>query len=223
MYGILQPPGELVNYRDNHITRIFRNLPGIQYEGMLHETVIPSIEHLGGRVDKVDIVIHHTGYLRKSVQGSISRSERNLELLQKMETTDPGNTYIHYQLGKTYQQQRNYSEARIHFSKALEQADDNLSMEILDEIYMKMAQIDLAQNREEDCINNALRSLDQSPNNVISMYLLALSYMQQERIEEAYGYFLKIRNVQAGLVQNAKELDVVIAYCEKRLKETNQH
>ena len=106
-----------MKYQDNHITRIFRNLPGIQYEGMIHESVIPSIEKLGGTIEKVDIVIFHTGYLRKNVQGSVSRSERNLELLKKMELTDPRNTYIQYQLGKTYKQQGDLIKARLHLKK----------------------------------------------------------------------------------------------------------
>ena len=50
------------------------------------------------------------------------------------------------------------------------------------------------------------------------MYLLALTYMQKQRIEEAYSYFLKIKESQAGSLGNVEELDYVIAYCEQVLK-----
>ena len=82
---------------------------------------------------------------------------------------------------------------------------------------MKLAQMDMAEKRETDCIRNARRSLDYSPNNVISMYLLALTYIQQHRVEEAYSYFLKVRGSQAGSLGNVEELDYVIAYCEQVL------
>jgi glycosyltransferase involved in cell wall biosynthesis len=218
----LQTPGELVKYQDNYITRVFRNIPGIFYEGMIHESVLQSIERLGGSTEKVDIILYHTGYIHNNVQGTISRSERNLALLLKMEEANPHDAYVHYQLGKTYKQLGNYSEAKIHLEKALEQANNTLSAEINNEIYMKLAQMDLSLNRENDCVKNALRSLDYAPNNKISMYLLALTYIQQGRIEEAYSYFLKIRNSPAGLLEDVQELDAVIAYCDQFIKENSQ-
>lgn len=218
----LQPSGELVKYQDNYITRIFRNLPGIQYEGVIHESVLPSIEEKGGMTERAELIIFHSGYMRKNVQGSISRIERNLELLLKMQAANPPNAYVQYQLGKTYKQQGDYSGAKSFFEKALELANNNLSPEIMDEIYMKLAQMDMALNRDNDCIRNALRSLDYAPNNVISMYLLALTYIQQGRIEDAYSYFLKIRNSPPGLLEDTEELDVVIAYCEQFQKENQR-
>lgn len=214
----LQPPGELVKYQDNHIIRIFRNLPGIQYEGLIHESVLPSIKRLEGTIEKVDIVIFHTGYLREHVQGRGSRSQRNLELLKKMELADPRNTYIQYQLGKIYKQKGDLIKARLYLETALTQDGDDLSSEILDEIYMKLAQMDMAEKRIDDCIRNAQRSLAYSPSNVISMYLLALSYLQQERVDEAYSYFLMIKGSQAGSLGNMEELDYVISYCEQVLR-----
>jgi cytochrome c-type biogenesis protein CcmH/NrfG len=82
--------------------------------------------------------------------------------------------------------------------------------------------MDMALNRDNDCIRNALRSLDYAPNNVISRYLLALTYIQQGRIEEAYTYFLKIRNSPAGLLEDVQELDAVIAYCDQFIKENQR-
>ncbi len=211
----MQPPGELVKYQDNYITRVFRNMPEIQFEGMIHESVLPSIERSGGTTEKVDVVLFHSGYMRKNVQGSSSRIERNLELLKKMQEANPLDSYVNYQFGKTHKQLGNYSEAKNYFEKALEKSNNLLSAEIMDEIYMKLAQMDLALNREDDCIRNATRSLYYGPNNVISMYLLAIIYLQQRRIEDAYSYFLKIRKSHIGLLADVEELDVVIAYCSQ--------
>ncbi|MEW6534504.1 MAG: glycosyltransferase [Candidatus Auribacterota bacterium] len=42
---------------------LFRNLPSIRFSGVIHETVGPAIEKLGGVVGMTDIAVHHYGHL----------------------------------------------------------------------------------------------------------------------------------------------------------------
>src|SRR4029079_6666899 len=41
--------------------KMFRNLPGIAFERRIHEQVLPSIQRLGGRVERTGIFVVHSG------------------------------------------------------------------------------------------------------------------------------------------------------------------
>lgn len=213
-----QPQGELVRYNDIKVTRLFRNHPEIQYEGIIHESVSDSIGRKGGDILQTDLVIHHYGYQQMTAQGNESRGQRNCSLLIKALESSGEDPYLHFQLGSTYKHLRQPDLARFHLRKAVSLNRGTLTNEILEEIFMKLAQIASEENKLEDCIRYAKGSLGYGKNNVISMYLLALAYMHQKKIDKAYPLFLKIKNY-AALLSSQTELDQVIAYCQQVIQE----
>jgi glycosyltransferase involved in cell wall biosynthesis len=213
----ISSPQDLVGYYDLISTRMWRNNPAIRYEGLIHESAVDSIFRAGGTIDTTSFVIWHSGYARSSVQSGKQRAERNLELLTRMLATSPKDAYIHYQLGITYKQIGNNAEARLHLKNALELNRDDLSADILGEIYMKLAQMALMENLNTDCVQFAEASLRYTPENVTSQYLAALGYMSLGQVNRAYPYFLTIRQAPPGLLNNIDDLETIISFCRSEL------
>jgi|GEM_PF-3129725 len=60
--------------------KVFRNLPGLRFEGIIHENVRSFLAETEGRVQTTDIVLKHVGY----DQGDLSaKRRRNLPLLRR--------------------------------------------------------------------------------------------------------------------------------------------
>lgn len=63
------PPGlpecsEKLFYFDNHMERLYRKSSKIQYEGRIHESLIPSCRRLGLKWEKKNELLHHYGRLK---------------------------------------------------------------------------------------------------------------------------------------------------------------
>ena len=57
------------------VVRLFRNHPGIYFEGSVHEMVYNSVAALGLPAAKADIVLHHFGYVRDSEEKRRSKND----------------------------------------------------------------------------------------------------------------------------------------------------
>ena len=213
----LLPPDELVPFRDHATIRIFRNRPDIFFEGKVHESVQPSIMRMNGRIETSDVIITHYGYAQTTVQGNHSRGERNLQLILQMLDEQPQDAYYHYQAGITFKHLSRLSEAKNHLRKALSYNYNTLPIVVLDEILMKLAQIASLEKKEMDCIKYASASLKYNPENLISKYLLALSYATIGKFAKAYPYLLEIQNSPQTKLTSQEDLQTLINYCKQVL------
>ncbi|MFZ0389605.1 MAG: glycosyltransferase, partial [Calditrichia bacterium] len=80
--------------------RIFRKLPGVCFEGRIHEQITPALKRCDARFGYLDVEIEHLGYcqnddiLRRKV-------ERNLKYLEAQVESEPENAYAWFQYGQT--------------------------------------------------------------------------------------------------------------------------
>ena len=81
--------------------RIFKNLPGVQFEGKIHEQITPSLSRLGARFKNLDITIEHLGY-NLPPEDIEAKIKRNLKFLEEQVAAEPDNWYALFQLGQTY-------------------------------------------------------------------------------------------------------------------------
>lgn len=100
--------------------RIFRNDPRIRFEGIIHETVMPSVEKAGGEdglfVGDSIVSIDHVGY-----DGDLARKHRrNLPLLERHAAALPENTFLRYRLGVTRKALGDYEGAEREWRAAIE-------------------------------------------------------------------------------------------------------
>jgi len=86
--------------RLNWFPRLFRNLPGVRFEGVIHEQVIGSlVAH--GRIEKADVEVMHSGYTL-SPEEMQAKARRNIVLLEKQLRDEPDYAPGWFQAAETY-------------------------------------------------------------------------------------------------------------------------
>ncbi|MBX3097257.1 MAG: glycosyltransferase [Fimbriimonadaceae bacterium] len=88
--------------------KVFRNFPGLKWEGRIHEQILPSLRALarehgfedGGKIARLPTYVFHSGY-DTSESGQARKRERDTHLL-KLDLEDrPGHPFVLFNLGMT--------------------------------------------------------------------------------------------------------------------------
>ncbi|MCY9591685.1 glycosyltransferase family 2 protein [Paenibacillus chitinolyticus] len=103
------------------ISRIFNKDSGIFFKGVVHEQIECSTKEL--KFIQSDIVLRHTGYLSSQIIAN-NKYERNLTLLFKELEKNNKNSYIHFQIGRTYSASGAYEKAAHHLNLAYKFSSD---------------------------------------------------------------------------------------------------
>ncbi|MBV9124103.1 MAG: glycosyltransferase [Planctomycetes bacterium] len=90
--------------------KLVRNLPGVRFEGRIHEQVLMSIRRLGGEVAWTDVFVVHAGH-DFSPQGQHRKRERDLRLLHLEHRERGDHPFTLFNLGMTYADSGRYREA----------------------------------------------------------------------------------------------------------------
>lgn len=84
------------------MVRLFRNLPGIEYQNIIHEQVTPSLQRLGAEQGLVlstcEVEVEHHGYTA-AVMDQRGKTERNERLFKKQLAQHPDDIYTFYKYG----------------------------------------------------------------------------------------------------------------------------
>jgi glycosyltransferase involved in cell wall biosynthesis len=90
------------NNRDNSMkyTRLFRNLPDIEFTGRVHEQIDPSLIKQYYKIVNSNIEIIHFGY-NVNDESKKEKAKRNLELLL-LDYSETSSCYVAFQLAQTY-------------------------------------------------------------------------------------------------------------------------
>ncbi len=79
--------------------RIFRNDPRIRYKGVIHETMLPSIQAVAKEdslsIKKIPLTIRHVGY----DDNQMAKHKRNVSLLRAAVKNNPKRVYLWWHLG----------------------------------------------------------------------------------------------------------------------------
>lgn len=98
-----------------HQLRVFPNIPGVIFEGRVHEQIFHILGNLGIQIVSTDIVIRHIGY--PDALTSAKKSNRNLAILQKELEEDPDNLLLHYNIARTLSGISLYHQAIPHLER----------------------------------------------------------------------------------------------------------
>lgn len=113
-------------YKREWINRLF-NRRHFHYEGRIHEQVVPgsvfddrdkSVEPSAYQTYQTGLVIDHDGY-EGDEKTRRAKAKRNIRLLQQEFEENPKDTYVIYQLGKSYYMAGDYPQAIRYFELAL--------------------------------------------------------------------------------------------------------
>jgi tetratricopeptide (TPR) repeat protein len=158
--------------------RLFRNRPGLKFEGRIHEQITPALSRRGARFKDSPIIIDHLGYARE--QDVIeAKTERNLQMLLSQVNDEPNNGYAHYQLGQTYLVRKDVENGLPHLKRALDSVN-GISYPIRAAIHAIFAGQCLEKGLLDDTVTECKRSLEYAPNQTYAHMLLATVSFRQE-------------------------------------------
>lgn len=175
------------------ISRLFK--PSLfRYTGCIHEQV-SQIDGQAHPTVNVDITVEHSGYSENVIKRT-NKIARNINLLQQALHSSPQDTYLLYQLGKTYYQAQNFTEAVAVFTQAL-QLPLNFSLEYVAELVDAYGYALINSGRYVEALG--LTSYESyyvtSPD---YLFLMGLIYMNNGMFSQAIENFLRCREAQDG-------------------------
>jgi GT2 family glycosyltransferase/tetratricopeptide (TPR) repeat protein/SAM-dependent methyltransferase len=106
--------------------KLFRNLPGLRFDGRIHEQICPAIRAAGGEIAFTDVFVVHTGY-DHSPEGQKKKIERDLRILHQELRERPQHPFTLFNLGMTYADIGGFQEATEFLTKSIERSGNGES------------------------------------------------------------------------------------------------
>lgn len=103
--------------RVDHL-KLFRNLPGLKFEGRIHEQILASLRAAGGSVARINAVVLHSGY-DTSTEGQAKKRKRDEKLLKLDLEERPDHPFVLFNLGMTAHYCDEHEEALDWLAKSL--------------------------------------------------------------------------------------------------------
>jgi glycosyltransferase involved in cell wall biosynthesis len=97
--------------------KIFRNKPEHRFEGRIHEQILEPLYRAGGRIEKTNLFVIHSGY-DYSPEGQKHKRERDLRILALDVAERPNHPFPRFNIGMTHHHLKNFDLA----IEALEQS-----------------------------------------------------------------------------------------------------
>ncbi|MBV4421995.1 glycosyltransferase family 2 protein [Clostridium tyrobutyricum] len=178
------------------INRLF-NKNIFYYSGTIHEQVVHN-NGIDYQVSIVGITIDHTGY-SKEVLKKTKKIERNIIMLKEALKINQNNPYINYQLGKSLFLAKDYSNAIVSFTRAI-QFVDNFNYEYSEDLIESLGYALLNLNKFDKAmkIEEYSNYYSNSPD---YLFLLALVYMNNGKFQKAAETFLYCTEFKDGKIE----------------------
>jgi len=100
---------------------VFRNLPYLRWEGMIHEQMIASLNRAAGTWEKTDLFVVHSGSDR-TPDGQARKLERDLRILHRELAERPLHPFTLFNLGMTYRDAGRHAEAERYLRQSIHQS-----------------------------------------------------------------------------------------------------
>jgi glycosyltransferase involved in cell wall biosynthesis len=185
--------GSLIRY-----PRLFANVPGIEFNGKVHEQIIESLRKNKIPLLNSGIEIIHYGYAIDD-DGLKQKKERNLALLISSEN-NKANIYDKLKLIQTLISLDKYDEAEVRLKKLIN--IKSLSGEQFGLTFYYMSSIQFEKNNLESALHyglKAIRYLIEKPELNYHLYLI---YLRMNKLDEARKYLL------SSIKNNKRILDI---------------
>ncbi|MDY6987347.1 MAG: glycosyltransferase [Thermodesulfobacteriota bacterium] len=168
--------------------RIFRNDPRILFDGVIHETIVPSLYAVGAEdnldIGHSDVAIVHTGYDK----GHDHKHGRNLALLRRQVKRDPKRIFCWWHLGFVFVGLGNDEEAEEAWECGIKVVRRKSSLDAVDSLpYVDLIRLRL--NKGKDVTALTEEALTLFPGHYLLIWLNGKSLMSQKRFSEAISIF----------------------------------
>jgi tetratricopeptide (TPR) repeat protein len=180
--------------------RLFKKLPGVRFEGRVHEQIFPALERAGARVVASDIIIKHAGYAA-SKEEIRAKAQRNADLLAKDLEADPENALAQFHLGEAYSMLEDYDRASQCYQQALKVRE--LPREVKALVLQNLASSLIKLKRYDEAIAGLRAAQDTLPGLLTVHLLLASAHYALGKFDRAekemIAYLTKSREEKGSL------------------------
>ncbi|KUO72311.1 MAG: hypothetical protein APF81_21650 [Desulfosporosinus sp. BRH_c37] len=216
--NILDPT--MGEFRDQ-VVRLFRNKPIYQFEGTIHEQVVPSIlrANNGSGLASAPLTLNHYGYLNDRLQ-SKGKFSRNSNILMKELDKNPDNPFLLFCLGLEYYQQNSINVGLKHLTKALTRLSGNEGY--FEDVLLNIAFGYLRLEETIKLIDFLTKALSMYPDQSDFLFLRGTAYLFQTNYHEAvedFDHLLEIFGTRTSESNSENAKNVADNYLTLALKE----
>lgn len=144
--------------------RLFRRLPGVEFTGIIHEQVSPSLVRLGlPNATLENALIHHYGY-RPSEMEAKGKIRRTLDLLERQVKEQPGEAFHWFNLANAQSVAENYPAAADAAVECIDRLDESsafgsLTYQILQTALIELGRPEEALDRADEAANKGFAGI----------------------------------------------------------------
>jgi glycosyltransferase involved in cell wall biosynthesis len=159
-------------------------IPGIGFEGRVHEQIFPSAARMGLELTTADIVVRHMGYM--SEEARVAKAIRNLAIMEKEKAEGRDDGALHFFMAVTYGPLGKRREAIHSMESALECFEkENYNHHLIPEGYLFLAKVSFELEDYDRCIRCLARVeglVESSPQH---NFLMGILYQKMGKHREA--------------------------------------
>ncbi|UJS21767.1 MAG: glycosyltransferase [Candidatus Brocadia sp.] len=195
--------------------RIFRRHKDVRFKGKIHEQILPSIERLGGKVLRTDIVFNHWAY-GINEEKKRRRAERNLRYLLDEVENAPYDPFVYFNLGITYCELGKKDAAICSLQRTIDLYTGNIKRELIGQAHLWLAKLYLELDNFTKTEYHARMVSSYDPANPLSAYILATIAVVKEQYKTAIEHLehaIQISKGETGLLPSV-EMDLAQMYLE---------
>ena len=213
-------------YYDVPQLRLFRRMAGVRYEGIVHESVAPSLERLGVPIYRADLLIHRYKQSRPP-EHRLARNRMILQLSRRRSEDEAGNVEVWRQYAMAALELEEGGEAIRAIERALDLAPERRSLYLLlgsvltregqpdkacdlyataldrfpdePELVQAFGEALLAAGKRAEAHDTFARSLEIDPYLFRSLVGLGAIAMEEGRTAAAIEYFERARSIHPEL------------------------
>ncbi len=197
--------GQFPGWIQNTKLILFRNQSNIRFEGLVHETILKSVE---GHHEVCSIPLHHYGVL-PDVVAQKNKQTLYLEIAETKAAQNPQDARAQFELGMTYLELKEFAAALKALEAALTlNANNPLILAKLATTHRRLGQFPQAKDRAAQCLSIDLQNQESR----LNLGMIAMEESQWQRgIEE----FQKVLELYPDSLVAARNL----AECYRRLNQ----
>jgi glycosyltransferase involved in cell wall biosynthesis len=173
------------------LLRLFRNEPSYRFEGIIHEQIMPAILKSGKKVADTNILLSHSGY-NLGIENFRKKQERNLDLLSKAISLNPGKSFNFFNRAKTNMALEKFDDAVMDIESALQISSEDSPMFVN---YLNYAAIlNYKAGNHDKAIYFADTSLNLLRNQTLPNFVIAEINFEKKNFKKALKFYSEIEN-----------------------------
>ena len=190
--------------RVDHV-KLFRNLPGLAFEGRIHEQILGSLRQAGGEIARSEAYVLHSGY-DTSPEGQAKKRKRDAKLLRLDLEERPDHPFVLFNLGMTHHYSGEHAEAISWLRKSLDVAPSTDSH--VRKAYALLAMSLRETNKPYEAYEAILQGLEAAPGDPELLFQAGALLTAQNRLEEAKQSYLQV--LEASISEHFSSIDMGI-------------